>query len=77
MGCTVAPTLKITGNPRTAKRLADNVDVDVSSMLEGESRDAAGGRVFEQLLATAKGRLTRAEVFGDDDIAISRIEPTV
>ena len=77
MGCSVAPTLKITGNPRTALRLADNVDVDVSPMLDGESVEQAGGRVYQQMLCTADGRYTRAEVLGDVDIAISRIQPTV
>lgn len=77
MGCPIAPTLKITGNPRTAQRLADNVDVDVSSVLRGEKVEQAGHLVYEAMLATACGRVTRAEILGDEDIAISRIEPTV
>jgi altronate dehydratase large subunit len=77
MGCPVAPTMKITGNPRTAKHLADNVDVDVSPMLAGESLESAGRRLLAAMLATASGRLTRAEVFGDEEIAISRLQPTV
>jgi altronate dehydratase large subunit len=77
MGSLVAPTVKVTGNPRTATRLADNVDVDVSPMLEGESLASAGGRLLDFSLSVAGGRLTRAEILGDEDIAISRIEPTV
>lgn len=77
MGSLVAPTVKVTGNPRTATRLADNVDVDVSPMLEGESLDSAGGRLLDFSLSVADGRLTRAEILGDEDIAISRTEPTV
>lgn len=77
MGCPVAPTLKITGNPRTAQRMADNVDVDVSAMLTGESLDAAGARVLDAMIAAASGRLTRAEILGDEEIAIARIQPTV
>lgn len=77
MGCSVSPTLKITGNPRTAQRLADNVDVDVSAMLEGETLDAAGSRLLRRMLRTASGRLSRSELFGDEEIAISRIQPTV
>ncbi|HWM80844.1 MAG TPA: UxaA family hydrolase [Pseudolabrys sp.] len=77
LGCPVAPTMKITGNPRTAKRLADNVDVDVSKMLEGESLEQAGGRLLDAMLQTASGRLTRSETLGDEEIAISRIQPTV
>lgn len=77
MGCSIAPTMKITGNPRTAQRLADNVDVDVSKMLEGEPLEWGGRKVFDAMLGTASGRLTRAEALGDVDIAISRIQPTV
>jgi altronate dehydratase large subunit len=77
MGCPVAPTVKVTGNPRTAERLADNVDVDVSPLLTGETLQSAGTRLLDCMLQTASGRLTRAEVFGDEEIAISRIQPTV
>ena len=77
MGNLIAPTLKITGNPRTAERLRDNVDVDVSAMLQGESLESAGNRLLEFTLGVASGRLTKAEILGDEDIAISRIEPTV
>jgi altronate dehydratase large subunit len=77
LGCPVAPTMKITGNPRTAKKLADNVDVDVSPILAGESLDSAGKRLLEAMLATASGRLTRAELLGDEEIAIARIQRTI
>jgi altronate dehydratase large subunit len=77
MGCPVAPTMKITGNPRTAQRMADNIDVDVSAMLTGEPLETAGARVLEAMIATASGRLTHAEIFGDEEIAIARIQPTV
>lgn len=77
MGCSVSPTLKITGNPRTAQRLSDNVDVDVSAMLEGENLEQAGKRLFDHMLRTASGRFSKAEALGDEEIAISRIQPTV
>ncbi|WP_274626269.1 UxaA family hydrolase [Arvimicrobium flavum] len=77
MGNLIAPTVKVTGNPRTAERLRDNVDVDVSAMLQGESLEAAGSRLLDFTLGVASGRLTKAEILGDEDIAISRIEPTV
>ena len=77
MGCPLVPTLKITGNPRTAKRFADNVDFDVSAMLDDETLEVAGRRLFEQMLLTANGRLTRSEVLGDEEVVISRIQPTV
>lgn len=77
MGCSIAPTIKVTGNPRSAARLADNLDVDVSPMLTSEDLEAAGQRLLDATLATASGRLTKSEILGDVDIAISRIQPTV
>jgi altronate dehydratase large subunit len=77
MGCTVAPTIKVTANPRTAARLADNVDVDVSAMLAGETLQQAGGRLYGFAKEVCEGTLTSAEIFGDEDIAISRLQPTV
>ena len=77
MGHLLAPTVKVTGNPRTARKLADNVDVDVSAMLENETLEAAGGRLLDFSIEVAGGRMTRSEILGDVDIAISRIEPTV
>jgi len=77
MGNPIAPTVKVTGNPRTAERLRDNVDADVSPMLDGESLEEAGGRLLQIALSVASGRFTKAEILGDEEIAISRIEPTV
>lgn len=77
MGGLVSPTVKVTGNPRTAAKLADNVDVDVSPMLDGESLEAAGERLLGYALEVASGRMTRSEILNDVDIAISRFEPTV
>ena len=77
MGSLISPTIKVTGNPRTASFLGDNVDVDVSPMLNGEMLQVAGTRLLEFSLDVAGGRFTRAEILGDEDIAISRIEPTV
>lgn len=77
MGCPVAPTIKVTANPRTAQRLADNVDVDVSQMLTGERLDQAGARLLERTLKVCAGAWTKAEILGDEEIAISRIQPTV
>lgn len=77
MGGLLSPTVKVTGNPRTAAKLADNVDVDVSPMLENESLEEAGARLLDFSLQVASGRFTRAEMLHDEDIAISRFEPTV
>ena len=77
MGCTVSPTVKVTGNPRTASRMRHDVDVDVSAMLEGETLEAAGSRLFQFTRDVAGGALTASEILGNDEIAISRLQPTV
>jgi len=41
-GNPLAPVIKVTGNPKTAERLANNMDVDASTVIEGESLDSVG-----------------------------------
>ncbi len=75
VGNPIAPTLKITGNPRTAEHFADNIDVDVSGVLTGGyGLDGAAARISEHLLAVANGLMTRSEILGDVEISISRID---
>jgi len=74
-GNPIAPVIKVTGNPSTATRMANNMDVDASTVLEGESIDAVGGRVYETLLSVADGQLTEAEARGMEEFAINEIQP--
>lgn len=73
-GHPVAPTIKITGNPRTAARLADSIDVDVSPALAGAiSLDAAASRIHETLLAVCSGGMTRSELLGDVESTVASV----
>src|SRR5437868_11090194 len=64
-GNPVAPVIKITGNARTARRMADNIDLDVSGVIaDTETLDAAAGRLFDEVLSVASGKLATAEVLG-------------
>jgi altronate dehydratase large subunit len=77
-GNPVAPVIKITGNARTARHMADNVDLDVSGIMDDtETLDAAAGRLFEEVLAVASGRSTAAERLGHREFAIHRRNPTI
>lgn len=76
-GNPIAPVIKITGNPRTAETMADNIDVDVSGVLaDVESLDDAADRLFEELVAVCAGRPTAAERLGHRECAIHRRNPT-
>src|SRR5919197_1042271 len=77
-GNPIAPVIKITGNARTAQTMGDNIDVDVSGvMTRSESLDAAGARLFTEMLAVSSGRLTAAERLGHREFAIHRRNPTI
>jgi altronate dehydratase large subunit len=77
-GNPVAPVIKITGNARTAASMADNIDLDVSTVLDGrETLDQAACRLFEEVLSVCSGRQTSAERLGFREFAIHRRNPTI
>ena len=48
-GNPIAPVIKITGNARTARQMADNIDLDVSGIMDdSETLDAAADRLFDR-----------------------------
>jgi altronate dehydratase large subunit len=77
-GNPIAPVIKITGNSRTAESMHDNIDLDVSGVLDDtETLDGAADRLFEHVLAVCSGRETAAERLGHREFAIHRRNPTI
>jgi altronate dehydratase large subunit len=77
-GNPIAPVIKITGNARTAVSMADNLDLDVSGILDDrETLDRAGDRLFAEVLDVCSGKLTAAERLGHKEFAIHRRNPTI
>jgi altronate dehydratase large subunit len=77
-GNPIAPVIKITGNSRTARQMADNVDLDVSGIIDDtETLDDAAGRLLDEVLDVASGRQTAAERLGHREFAIHRRNPTI
>ncbi|AZH24272.1 UxaA family hydrolase [Haloplanus aerogenes] len=74
-GNPVAPVIKVTGNPKTWDRMANNIDVNASTVMEGESLSAIGERIYGTLLAVADGQRTEAERRGLTEFAINEIQP--
>jgi altronate dehydratase large subunit len=78
IGHQVATVIKISGNRNTIEGMSDNVDFDVSSILEkDESIASAGSRLFEYVLSVASGELTTSEVLDTRESAISRFGPSM
>ena len=77
-GNPIAPVIKVTGNARTARHMADNIDVDVSGIMDdSETLASAADRLFLEVLAVASGRQTAAETLGHREFAIHRRNPTI
>ena len=68
-GHPIAPVIKITGNSGAFRRLFDNIDINVGSVVDGlNTLEEAGAGIFQELLAVASGKLTKAEALGHDEL---------
>ena len=75
-GCPIAPVIKVATNSAMYQRLRDDMDVDAGTVISaGESLASAGGRIWDEILAAANGKLTAAEAWGHKEFAISAIGP--
>lgn len=75
-GNPIAPVIKVTGNPKTWEKMANNMDVNASTVVTGEEDiDDVGARVYETLLEVADGRRTEAEQRRLEEFAINEIQP--
>jgi altronate dehydratase large subunit len=64
-GFPFVPVIKVTGNQHTWEHLRDHMDLSVHGVMSGEeSLDKAGQRIIEQILKTASGEGTKAEISG-------------
>lgn len=78
IGNPVSPTIKVSGNPSTVKALRDNIDVDLSAVItEGASLEEAAKILETEVIAVCNGKMTKAEILGEVEIAISRIGRTL
>lgn len=73
IGHPVTTILKVSGNRKTIESFSDNVDFDVSDVIEkDESLRDAGERLLRYTLSVACGELTSSEVLNTRESAISR-----
>jgi altronate dehydratase large subunit len=78
IGSVVSTTIKVTGNRNTIETFSDNIDFDVTDILEkGESVDSAGGRLFDYTMSVAAGELTTSEILDVRETSISRFLPSM
>ena len=74
IGNPIEPVIKLTANPRTARTMAEHIDLDVSGILRREmTLDQAGDRLIEMMVRTCNGRLTSAEVLGHREFVLTKL----
>ena len=77
VGSPIAPVIKIIGNPKMAKIMADNIDVDASLIVQGlKTVQEVGKDIFDEIVEVANGKLTKAEEHGHYEFAINRVGPS-
>jgi len=62
-GFPFVPVVKVTANPRTAQHLAEHIDVLVD-LYADTTPEQHGRTLYEEMLAVASGRTTKAEALG-------------
>jgi len=77
-GAPITPVIKITANRDTYLRMKENMDIDVSKILQGkEPLRSAGRRIFEEIISVASGKITKAERLGQRDFAIFKVNMNI
>jgi altronate dehydratase large subunit len=72
VGNAVMPTLKLTGNPETFKKLASIMDFNSGTIIEGKPIEKVGEELYELLLEIASGKETKSEINGNFEYTIPR-----
>lgn len=67
-GSKPAPCIKLASNRAMAQRMAEDMDIDCSPVLDGASLDAMGEAIFDLLLRTASGEKSKSEMLGLGDL---------
>jgi altronate dehydratase large subunit len=71
IGNPIIPVIKITGNRQTYNNMVDNIDLDISGVVNGEkSISECGEMIFEELIDVCNGKYTKAESYGFGELSI-------
>ncbi|MFK8252602.1 UxaA family hydrolase [Ancylobacter terrae] len=74
IGNPIVPVIKITGNPKTMRTMAEHIDVDVSGILRrDQTLETAGDALISMIQRTANGRLTAAESLGHREFVMTKL----
>lgn len=73
-GNAIVPVLKVTANQHTYQWMEDNMDVDLSGIIQGtQTIHEAGEQLLETVKEVCNGKLTKAEAYGFSDVAVDHV----
>ena len=77
-GSPIVPTIKISTNTGLFERMNESMDMNAGTIITGdETVDQVGHRILEEMMKVASGKLTKAELMGQNDFAINRLSLTL
>lgn len=72
VGSAISPVIKICANPETYHNLADDMDINAGSIIEGEaSIDDIGNEIFAQIQLIAAGSKSKSEELGHQEFILT------
>jgi altronate hydrolase len=75
IGNAIAPVIKLSSNTALYARLRADMDINAGAVLsEGVSLPEMGHRIFEEVVAVASGKRTKAEISGHREFALWNVE---
>ncbi|QEH38158.1 Altronate dehydratase [Aquisphaera giovannonii] len=79
LGLRPTPCIKLATNTPMYERMADDMDMDAGTILDGEPVEAVGRRLFDRILEVAGGEPTKSERLGvgEEEFAPWTIGPTL
>ena len=74
IGNPIVPVIKISGNPKTLRTMAEHIDCDVTGILRRDQTiDTAGDALIDMIIRTSNGRLTAAEALGHREFSMTKL----
>ena len=78
-GCKPSPSIKLATNTPMFDRMEADMDLNAGTVLQGESLDSVGERIFDMILRVASGEPTKSEAqgIGDEEFLPWIVGPTL
>jgi altronate dehydratase large subunit len=78
VGTPTVPVIKVCTNSTTYRRMEDNMDINAGVIIDGEGTlQSVGEQIFNEIIAVASGKLTRAEILGHREFDIHSLGPVL